>query len=429
MTVGRWYPVLSGAIAETATNIVLDIASKARSAKTSACSAAQLSEQALLFGYFALVDASAPWLDIAIEHLNFAASQVSAHAPIYQFGGICGFGWAYAHTTNIITTIAQCDIEDPLIEVDQLVREKMEQITDNGSYDLIGGLVGVGVYFLERFPAASATDGLSRILECLAFRAERSTAGIAWHTPPELLPAYQRSLCPSGHYNLGMAHGHPAVIRFLLELIETGIQVPLASQLLDEAILWIINQRQPSGRGALYGYWVAEGSRPIPPRLGWCYGDLGVAIAIYQTGERLGRTAWVEFAEEILIRTTLQSTGHVRAETLCHGALGVAHMYRRLLHSSESIEYRMAALHYYERALAIIAERNQDRAAREHEHENGAEATSMLESDVGIALALLAATTPIEPQWDRRLMLSGWRRNSSRALRLRTAFDLMTDNR
>jgi len=31
----------------------------------------------------------------------------------------------------------------------------------------------------------------------------------------------------------------------------------------------------------------------------------------------------------------------------------------------------------------------------------------ILEGAAGIALALLAATTPIEPEWDRMLLLSG----------------------
>jgi hypothetical protein len=66
-----------------------------------------------------------------------------------------------------------------------------------GPFDLIFGLVGVGLYFLERLPSAAAIEALSLVVRHLESMAEPGNPGITWHTGPALLPDWQRELCPS----------------------------------------------------------------------------------------------------------------------------------------------------------------------------------------------------------------------------------------
>lgn len=410
MTLDRWHPILSGAMVEEARAIITAIGAQSRYAEESVCSAVQLSEQALLLGYLGRLECGAPWFHDALICLNAAGERISARLPLGLFGGLSGIGWIYSHLRGIFgsTPPFQIDSEDPLIELDRLILDRTERAGQRGSYDLINGLIASGVYFLERLPLQTAVTGLSLILQHLERRAERSSCGITWHTAPELLPAHQRDACPSGHYNLGLAHGVPAVIRFLVELVDAGIHVSTASRMLDDAVQWLMAQQRDPRFGSYYGNWISPTSQPAGVRLGWCYGDLGLSMSLYQAGQRAGRIDWVEFATTIVNGTLGRPVDETTGIGLCHGAVGIAHIYRRLFQLSQNEEFKTAAVRYYERVLRQIIEHN-GRGFQHHSRVKVNDNGLFLEGNIGIALALLSAIAPIEPQWDRRLMLSGWK--------------------
>jgi hypothetical protein len=101
----------------------------------------------------------------------------------------------------------------------------------------------------------------------------------------------------------------------------------------------------------------------------------------------------------------------VRDAGLCHGAAGLGHLFNRLYQATGHPELLVVARSWLERALAM---RSLDRgvggfvawgpdAQGELDWRND---PSLLNGAAGVALALLAATTPIEPAWDRFLLLS-----------------------
>src|SRR3954452_6230771 len=84
-------------------------------------------------------------------------------------------------------------------------------------------------------PDPSAFRILEAVVDRLAERAERTPGGCTWFTPPELLPQWQRELCPKGYYNLGLAHGVPGVIAVLGGAVATGVRPDIVPQLLEGA--------------------------------------------------------------------------------------------------------------------------------------------------------------------------------------------------
>src|ERR1700688_1895526 len=110
---------------------------------------------------------------------------------------------------------AEDDAEDPLAEIDDALLHYLDRSPWTADYDLIRGLAGYGVYALERLPRPSAIDCLTKIVDRLAETAEHGPQGTIWHTAPELLPDWQRAIFPRGYYNLGVAHGVPAVVAML----------------------------------------------------------------------------------------------------------------------------------------------------------------------------------------------------------------------
>ncbi len=98
---------------------------------------------------------------------------------------------------------------------------------------------------------------------------------------------------------------------------------------------------------------------------------------------------------------------------LCHGAAGVGHLFNRLFQATGDASFAAAARFWFERTLEM---RRMDQGiagfaalTRDPEHpdeERWVVAPGILEGAAGIALALLAATTNIEPCWDRMMLVS-----------------------
>src|SRR5262249_47284684 len=122
---------------------------------------------------------------------------------------------------------------------------------------------------------------LERVFDRLAELAVDSDDGITWFTPPELLPEWQRELAPGGYYNLGGAHGLPGVIALLGAACGAGAAGHRERRLLEGAVQWMLAHELPAGGRGRFPSWVGPGVDRHPARLAWCYGDLGIAAALW----------------------------------------------------------------------------------------------------------------------------------------------------
>jgi lantibiotic biosynthesis protein len=409
-----WEPVLRHDLTNVARNRISAFASELARLDSSNTSPVELCDRALLCGYLGSADPRAAGeYHKAAELLNAASADVAQDLPSGVINGLSGIGWTIQHLTGILRDhllidFDSGDADDPLKELDELVLFRLRQDQWLEPYDLVEGLVGVGVFFLERLPLPTAAEGLGLILRHLETLAEESSLGITWHTPARLLPENQLRECPTGHYNLGVAHGVPGVIFLLGELIAAGIHSARADRLLDGSLRWLLAHQQPAGVLSFYGNWIAPGEGVRVSRLAWCYGDLGIGAILHHVGRRLGRTDVLKCARALLDRCVSRSVQPSEA-AICHGALGIAHIFSRIYQTDLDARYRDAANHYYRCGLSLLEDPQSVTAGR-----SGARAfgSSFLQGSVGIGLALLSAVEPIEPQWDRRLVLSGCSRAS-----------------
>jgi hypothetical protein len=114
-----------------------------------------------------------PYDDAAVGFLNHATRTVSG---ISLYGGVAGVAWALEHTHD---QLFPRDPDDPNEIVDDRLIEVLSEPW-NSDYDLIGGLVGIGVYAVERLPHASGGQLLSTVVDRLDEIAERTDRGITW---------------------------------------------------------------------------------------------------------------------------------------------------------------------------------------------------------------------------------------------------------
>jgi hypothetical protein len=275
--------------------------------------------------------------------------------------------------------------------------------------------VGFGVYALDRLPRPSAVECLELVVRRLAETAQRRHGGLAWHTSLALTPEPNKPWYPYGSDNLGVAHGTPGVIALLARILSSGVAAKQARSLLAGAVSWLLAQKLPEGERSVFPYGVGRGFKLRPARTAWCYGDLGIAMALLAAGRAAGEPAWEREALTLaraVARRSPDSCG-VDDACLCHGAAGLGHLLNRLYQATGGAETLAAARTWYHHALgywqpgrgiggflSFSAPKNDfDQLVWQEE-------PGFLNGSAGAALGLLAAITAIEPAWDRVLLAS-----------------------
>jgi hypothetical protein len=412
-----WTPLLTGDLALRARHAASAVAHDI-DRRHDAVSQRAFADMALVFGELAHAEQSDAWLDKTNNCLNRVVEQVSAGlVPRWGLhGGLCGVAWTITHLSSVLRAESTAadragaaePVDDPVAAIDAYLLRRLQRGW-TPDYDLISGIVGVGVYLLERLPRPAAEDGLRLIVDYLYASAESSSEGISWHTPAAMLPAWQRERAPNGYYNLGVAHGIPGILYLLGELARRGIETARVMALLEGAVDWLLARRQD--RPSQFPSWYVPGMKPEVSRLGWCYGDLGVGAVLHVVANSLGRHDWLEAARSILdgCINFPADLAHIRDTGLCHGAGGVAHIFNRVYQTDPLPRYAHTAVDWYRRALDMQRPGEGFGGFPAHVGEHTAQAdadSSFLAGSLGVALAFLAATTSAEPAWDRLLLLS-----------------------
>jgi lantibiotic modifying enzyme len=371
---------------------------------------------ALLYAYADRVEHSdqhAAAFDAAIER---ALASISENVlPPALYGGFTGLAWLANHTTDL-----EEGVEDPYNDIDTALQKLLARSGWPLPYDLISGLVGIGVYFLERLRVSSASpvasECLGLIADHLAELAEHTSSGTTWFTDPTFLPELQRAEAPNGYYNLGVAHGIPGVIALLGQICEANLGGAPARELLARGIDWLLAQASTNGPSRFPVWCLKDAPRGLAPRspFAWCYGDLGLSVALLRAARCVDEPQWEREAVELARNAaTWREDGHgmPRDAALCHGTAGVAHIFNRIFQATGDPIFEQAACHWFERTLQM---RHQGkgiagyRAFHGHRLDVGewVDSPDFLEGATGIGLAFLAATSEVEPDWDRLLLIS-----------------------
>jgi hypothetical protein len=324
------------------------------------------------------------------------------HAP-GLYGGAARVAFAVGHLSAGEDADLACEM------IERSLLRYLGQPTD--SYDLISGLVGIAVPVLQRIadnkPSPSSEPLARNILDQLERLALPMDPGLAWHTPPELLPPWQRLQAPGGYTNLGLAHGIPGVVAILARYLTAGVDTPRARVLLDGAADYLRSVAGPTA-GNRYTAWLPARTGGTC-RVAWCYGDLGVAVALMSAAAATGRDDWRRDALELAHGMAARpfELSQVIDGGLCHGAAGVAHLFNRLAQATGEPAFAKAADAWFGHTLAI---RRPDGLAGfpRAQYNDGNPAwepsADLLNGAIGIALALHAAISPIEPAWDQVML-------------------------
>jgi lantibiotic modifying enzyme len=423
MASGDWRPLLDGELAARAEDAVhaiaeaLAVGSPGGEDPGFSLGGSGTASLALFYGYLARTAGTpahdhAERADKLLDHALEALATTPMGAALYS--GFTGVAWAAEHLSRLLGESEEPNAsgEDMNEEIDETLLRALAA-PSTGDYDLISGLAGFGVYALERVPRPSAVSCLEAIVDRLDQTAVRLGEGVTWFTSPDLLPPRNRKEHPNGYYNLGVAHGVPGVIALLADACRLGIGAEKASPLLEGAIRWVLSHRLSARPGACYPSIVIPGVEPQPSRLAWCYGDPGVAATLLYAARALGREEWERTALDIAAHAAgaAPEDSGIRDAGLCHGALGLAHIYNRIYQAGGDERFADAARLWYR--LGLDMRRPEGGVAGFDAWHLGPDLQmgwtadpGFLTGAVGIGLALLAGITSVEPKWDRLLMVA-----------------------
>lgn len=320
-----------------------------------------------------------------LEAATTALAEMPMDASLHE--GFTGVAWALEHLAPRGEDLAG-DIDAALLEA--LGRSPWE-----GAYDLVEGLVGLGVYALERLARPTGAPLLERVVERLGELARPHGPGLTWWTSPEWMRPGLRARHPEGWFNLGLAHGVPGVVGVLGAACARGVAEARARPLLEGAVTWLLAHEGPEDLGGFPSWMEPCGARGPVARTAWCYGDAGVASVLLAVGRALEVPDWEARARTMALRVAARAPDSTRVEDagLCHGAAGLGHLLHRMARTTGDARLATSARAWLERALEL----------RRPAHEDG---PGLLTGAAGTGLALLAAVGGEEPRWDRVLLAS-----------------------
>ena len=413
----RWKPLLAGDEAKAAMDAVNEIAAalaihlkdEQQRPNPDVFLGTGVAGIALFFAYLQAIRGGRGDGSIAAECLGMA-TEAMATQPMRPsfFAGFTGISWAAQHIANLQANSSE-DLGD---EIDLALQAYLGHSPWRDHYDLVSGLVGMGIYCLERGNSPTAIRCLELIATRLDELAEHSGSEVRWFTGPHLLSPARREMSKEGYYDLGVAHGVAGIIPLLAKLYRSGIERKRVSGLLEGAVNWLLRQRLDSGANSSFGACVVSGYPVTGCRLAWCYGDAGIAVALLLAAHCTGNEKWENEALAIARKAAMrdrESCGVVDA-FFCHGACGLAHIFNRFYQATGEQIFAEAARSWIQETLRFREPGRGPAGFTQAPMGNQEEKRPQIEFEIvngiaGVGLNLLAAASDLDPNWDRMFML------------------------
>jgi lantibiotic modifying enzyme len=349
-----------------------------------------------------------------ISHACDALEIVPMSGGLYR--GISGIAWTVQHFQGFLYNDESDDPgTDPNVEIDRIL---LDHWSKPEKFDLWEGCAGLGVYALERYPHSNSKLLLELSVKQLEHLAVRNDKGITWFTPPETRrsPAAQTGPgSPGGSYVLGIAHGLSGVISFLSRVHRLNILPGTTKKLLYGAVSWLLAQQQENDSPLIFPQFIIPpANKPlITGTFGWCHGDLGLAAALVSAAGCTGEASWKAKAIEAAHASInyLNELSNFRLPCLCHGSAGLGHLFNRIYQATGVEVFKEEAGKWFRRTIKL-RKPGTGIAGFTHygRNEDGEMAElydpAFIQGAAGIGLALLAAVTDLEPEWDRVMSIS-----------------------
>jgi len=213
----------------------------------------------------------------------------------------------------------------------------------------------------------------------------------------------------STHIDYGLAHGLASVIQVLSRIYAKGIEVNLSKKLVTGFVEFMLNNK--NNPDSCFSHFPTSFEKiNNNTRLAWCYGDLGIAMAIRQAGVNLNNKEWIRRAEEFFLHSTKRISKEstlLYEPMLCHGSSGLAVMYNRIYRDTKNKLYKDQSDYWFKQTLDFSVNKGEYKGYRKYLHdENKWEVDyTFLEGSTGVALSYLTFLSQEDLGWEKSLLI------------------------
>ena len=283
-------------------------------------------------------------------------------------------------------------------------------------YDIISGAAGILAYLVSiEQPDALVQSAVEHLLEYLVWLAKpgQPMGQERWYIPPALLPNEgHREAFPQGNFNCGLAHGIPGPLAALALSWLAGYRYPGLRESISYLADWLVQHQVHAPWGIDWPLAVPFEAAFSPDtwkslsaaHAAWCYGAPGISRSFWLAGQALEDERLCQVAIKAIEGTLYRpiSLRGIPAPNICHGVSGLLQI---CLHFAQESESSLAKDHIPLLVEQILDAFNPAFALGFRDIEQGVfvDQPAWLTGAPGIAMTLLAASTPVIPVWDRIL--------------------------
>lgn len=261
--------------------------------------------------------------------------------------GLTGFGWLLQHLKN--EAILESATDEFLSTLDIHNSDYLNEYLKRQNYDFLHGALGIGLYYLSRLKEEGNTNLLTNIENVIL----SLNKNCVWRDNCCYWYGFDffNNLVDCTKINLGLAHGLPSVILFLIQTLRLGVHEDLTRKMINGAIATIRKCKvDPDKYSCFFPSTLENGVPTLPSRLGWCYGDLGIAYCLLKTGQILNDETLVRESLEIFkyqIKRTDFKTNMIWDAGFCHGTAGIGFLFQKAFNLDGSLFLKEAAEFWY----------------------------------------------------------------------------------
>ncbi len=322
---------------------------------------------------------------------------VSEHTPTRTFySGLAGYGWMLLNLKKNTVAISESYFET----LDSILEDALFSFSNKNNYDFLHGATGVAMYFIERL---KADKNNANVLTILTHFSKDFLDKLINDLDKVIISIEDEGKKKVTYF--GLAHGISSFINFLFYLSK---HVRSLESEIKQALLKLINVLKSKKSFSTisqqyYPNHIDNHGTISLSRLGWCQGDLGIGLSLYNAGILLSDNAIKKEAIELITSTEKISlkTSAVYDGGLCHGSAGLVVQYY-LAHKKSALDTKEIQKKWYEELKKQTCNFT---AFKTYIYTDYIKDSNMLTGATGIGLALLTLNGMIESDWLRSLNL------------------------
>jgi len=359
----------------------------------------------LFLFYYSKYSKKKKYANIVENYAEKILNEFIQRAKLHTFcGGLSGILYLFDFLRE--NDFIDMDVSNvqPLLD-NYLVSGMRQNISDN-YYDFMHGALGVGLYFLKK---GTGLEYVRELIDFLYATAEKSDDNRIFKWKSVIIDKDEEL---RSAYNLALSHGISSIIIFLSRVIKSGISDNKVTEMLSGAVNYVFSQEKDFSKVRSYfsNYILIDSPETFSKsRLAWCYGDLGIGLAVWQAGKTLEKIEWQRKGFTILLQSTQRRDiieNFVRDAGICHGSAGVALIYRRMFMETYRNQFKEATAYWIQQTLNFSCF-DDGLSGYKTQHKNEWICDySLLTGISGIGLVLLSYLENNQQTWDEMFLIS-----------------------